>query len=341
MELKISYAMRGDEYVSIRGFQSSFAVDHAKIRPTDLSCPECDQQIVVRYPRDPNMKTVVVHYAHTPKIGPDYRCALANSESAEHFNAKIYLARQMQRAIDTSRGFALVFRCRADGCRAQEIFFEIKDYDRVEPERKVGRVRPDISCFQHGSAVGAAEVFHTHAVDLEKQYDLNSMGVNWFEIPAKNLKTWARAILPFNSTVGGYTIHALDAHLAEITQPRIPMYCQVCQERYRRRGIMAEAYQEQMARYKDRVSRHVEAERANRAAQTAATVGISAEREQVESQFYSQDVCGPDGKHLLMLTCLYCSNSARLQDRSGGGHWYCGHCRLWFTSDNGRPRLSA
>lgn len=341
MELKISYAMRGDEYVSIRDFQSLFADDHAKVRPTDLSCPECDQQIVVRYPRDPNVKTVAVHYAHTPKVGPDYRCALTNSESAEHFNAKIYLARQMRRAIDTSRGFALVFRCRADGCRQQEIFFEIKDYDRVEPERKVGRLRPDISCFQHGSAIGAAEVFHTHAVDLEKQYDLNNMGVNWFEIPAKNLKAWAKAILPFNSTVGGYTIHALDAHLAEITQPRIPMYCQVCQERYRRKGIMAEAYQEQMARYRARVSRHVEAERANRSARPALHPDILAEKARIERQFHEQNICDSDGKPLLDLTCLYCGLSARLQDRSGGGHWYCSHCRSWFTSHGGRPCLSA
>lgn len=339
MELKIAYAMRGEEYVSIRGFQSSFAQDQAKIRPTDLSCPECDQQIVVRYPRDPNVKTVVVHYAHTPKAGPDYRCALANGESAEHFNAKVYLARQMQRAVESSRGFALVFRCRAEGCRAQEIFFEIKDYDRAEPERKVGRLRPDISCFRGQQPIGAAEVCNTHAVGAEKQYDLSAMGLEWFEIPAKGLKEWATAILPFNSRVGGYTVHALDANVAGITYPLIPAYCDICERRYRHQGIMAAAYDEQMASYKARVARHVEAMRANQMAVNESAVLADAERARIEAEFYAQPVSG-GGEYLKSLGCLYCARPALLQDRHGAGCWFCARCRAWFSSSNGRPILA-
>jgi hypothetical protein len=58
-------------------------------------------------------------------------------------------------------------------------------WDRVQVELRLGTRQPDIVLSRGGRAVGAVEVFATHAVDREKAAALAAMGLPWLEVRAQ------------------------------------------------------------------------------------------------------------------------------------------------------------
>ena len=266
MELKTLYAMRGTDFVSIRLFQREFRDNAAKIRPDDLTCPECENPIIVRYPRDPAVQTRAVHFAHSPQSDPGDRCALTHKETAEHFNAKIMLSRYMGHALKNSRGFGVVYTC--SRCHNQETAIEILDYDRAVPERKIASRRPDVCCFAGDAPIGAAEIYHTHAVDEQKEQELNALSIGWFEIPAEGYLHWDRSILPFNSR-SGYTITCIDSTRISIFKPSLPNICPLCEERMRKEAAAKAKAAEDRRRREEEERMRREFEESERAAQRA------------------------------------------------------------------------
>lgn len=252
------YAMRGDDYVPVRFYQKQFMETGQKIYPKDLTCPECDLPMTMKYPKVAGVQTIIPHYAHAVSGDGADRCALNNRESADHFNAKIRLSRYMGKALKDGRGFGIVYRC--NRCRNQNTCLEILDYDRAIPERKTGTRRPDISCFAGNNPVGAAEIYHTHAVDEEKKKDLAALSIGWFEIPASGYKDWDRSILPFNSKEG-YTITCIDASRIAVMNPAIPQVCPMCEEQMRREAIARAKAKEEVERRRVEEARRQEEER--------------------------------------------------------------------------------
>lgn len=192
---------------TVRDFQD---LRGAKARPTDLTCPQCEKPVTVKLSP---IKQIADHFAHLP--GSD--CALRNGgESAAHLNAKAGLALRLSQF----HNMALSIKCRA--CQNWDNYFRVSDYDEVVPELKLGKRRPDISILSATQTIGAAEVKHTHGVSAEKQYDLNSSGVQWFEIPT------AGAHKKFYNVYPDANLFTINARDAEVIYPAPPDYCEVC-----------------------------------------------------------------------------------------------------------------
>jgi hypothetical protein len=229
-QVKLRYALRGGQPVGVKVFEHLAGSEY---RPDDLYCPECEKRVMVKL--SPENK-ITNHFAHYP----DSECPLRESgETAYHLNAKIYLAERLRER----RNAALVFRCGV--CENHYPYLEINDYDEVRPELKVGKRRPDISCLQASQPIGAAEIWHSHAVTFEKQYDLNATGLAWFEIPALNVH-------PRNfSFTFRQDVLSIDAQGAGITYPKPPVVCEVCEARRKREA----AHAIEQARLKDDLAR--------------------------------------------------------------------------------------
>lgn len=207
----------------------------AKGRPTDLQCPCCEQPVMIKL--SPTGKKVD-HFAHYP----DSDCFLKErGESVQHLNAKIGLAQEMEQYHYAS----LIFQCRL--CSNWYPYLQINEYDSVKPEYKFGRRRPDISCLSGGQTIGAAEIWHKHAVDLEKRSELDKSGIDWFEIPAGSVHR-----RNFKHILGAH-IFEIDAVGAQIQYPVTPSICEVCEGRKRleaKQRIAREQEQaEKLARY--------------------------------------------------------------------------------------------
>lgn len=228
----LRYALRDGRPVSVKAF------DHlrgTKQRPGDLCCPQCESRVMVKLPEDRKIRDHFAHY-------PDSNCALREGgETAHHLNAKIYLAEQLSRFHHAT----LSYKCQK--CTNEYAYLRIDDYDEVVPEMKVGKRRPDISCLQAKEPIGAAEIFHTHAVDAEKQYDLERLGLTWFEIPAVNVHPQYFRFIEASDVI------SIDAQGAGITYPEPPAMCEACAEDIRRAEFRR--HQEQLRLQQERLKR--------------------------------------------------------------------------------------
>lgn len=215
-QVKLRFAVRSDDLVHIRAFDQHRGT--TKGRPTDLSCPECDARVV---PVLSPTHQITDHFRHEAETS----CVISGSgESAVHFNAKAVLAQELNKFHSAS----LVYQCGM--CRNWYPFLKIEHYDYAKPELKISnRRRPDVSCVSGGDVVGAAEVFHTHAVDFEKKADLNAAGLAWFEIPAASVHR--QHFKPVESA----NIFSIDAAGAGITYPVTPRVCEPCEREVERR----------------------------------------------------------------------------------------------------------
>ena len=207
-QAQLLFARQGEHLRTVRDFKD---LRGAKARPTDLTCPECDHGVTVKL--SPTHQ-VVDHFAHLP----DADCRLREGgESAEHLNAKAGLALWLARY----HKMALSYKCVA--CQGWQNYLKFEDYDQVIPELKLGKRRPDISVLNSGEAVGAAEIRHTHKVTFDKHYDLNALGINWFEIPTTGAH---KKFYNVNAIDGEW--FTIDARAAGVLFPAAPNYCEVC-----------------------------------------------------------------------------------------------------------------
>lgn len=238
-QIHLRYALQSGKPVNIR----AFADCRYSKRPTDLYCPECDGgvRVVLQKDRDNKDRKIRDHFRHLP----DSTCALRDGgESVHHLNAKIYLAEQLSKY----RHATLSYRCQQ--CTYEYAYLRINDYDEVVPEMKVGKRKPDISCLHAKQPIGAAEIFHKHAVDAEKQYDLNQMGLVWFEIPAMNVNPRYFRFLESRDVI------SIDAQGAGITYPEPPKMCDACAEEIRRQEFRR--HQDQLKAQEERLKREHE-----------------------------------------------------------------------------------
>lgn len=204
----LRYAIRDGRPVHVRDFEYLRGRDGGR---EDIYCPECDGRVTVRLSPEHKKRD---HFAHLP----DSACLLRNGgESATHQNSKFYLAEQLRKF----RRATLIIKCAA--CKNDYSYVTIPEYNEVRTEMKLGQRRPDISCLDSGEAVGAAEIAHTNAVSFQRRVDLDSYGIEWFEIPALNVH-------PKNFRfVHAASVLSVDAAGAGILYPAPPKYCDVCQ----------------------------------------------------------------------------------------------------------------
>lgn len=208
-EVKLAFAVRGGLLPLIHISNFAHLRAREKGRPVDLTCWECNGAVIPVLPTE----GIADHYRHKSET----LCSVAaGGESTLHFNAKALLAQEMGKFHQAS----LVYQC--SGCRNWYSFLRIGPYDRVEPERKISTRKPDVSCWLGSSTAGAAEIRHRHAVNAEKQADLNALGMPWFEIPAINVHR------QFFKFVEAADVLSIDARGAGITYPEVPSICEPC-----------------------------------------------------------------------------------------------------------------
>lgn len=209
-QVNLRFAVRDEALVHIRAFDEHRGKTRG--RPTDLTCPECEAKVV---PVLSPTHQITDHFRHEAETS----CVISSAgESAVHFNAKAVLAQELNKYHSAS----LVYQCGM--CRHWYSFLKIDHYDYAKLERKIAnRRRPDVSCVSGDDVVGAAEIFHTHAVDFEKKADLNAAGLPWFEIPAASVH---RQHFKF---VEAAHIFSIDAISAGITYPLSPKLCEPCE----------------------------------------------------------------------------------------------------------------
>lgn len=208
-EVKLGYAIFEGLISHISDFDYLRDRDY---RPKGLTCPECEQAVVARLSRESKIRD---HFAHHGESN----CPLSVSESALHFNAKMTLSQKLSQFHKAS----LAFNCKL--CRNWYSYLEINDYDEVMPELKMGRRKPDITCLQSKQPIGAAEVWNTNAVSVDKKRDLRESGIPWFEIPA------AKVHPQYFQHIFGADVISFDAHAVGVTYPPPPFVCEVCDTR--------------------------------------------------------------------------------------------------------------
>ena len=219
--VRLQFALRGDSPVFIREFSHLRGTEGGR---DGLRCPECDRSVTARL--SPKF-AVADHFAHYPGS----RCVLSGAgESTRHANAKYFIAGQLKKYQRAS----LIFQCKA--CRNDNVYLQIPEYDEVKVERRLANRRPDISCYQGETPVGAVEVTACHAINFARRVDLDQTGVAWFEIAVD------RAVNPrYFRFVESASILGIDAEGAGVTYPRPPKYCPLCQARNQARSGKATA----------------------------------------------------------------------------------------------------
>jgi hypothetical protein len=152
---------------------SEFAHLAPKLRPPS-SCPVCERPVVMKLG-----KQKIHHAAHSP----DSTCVLTNPETAVHFNAKIYIAKQLDEA--NNKKLYLPQTCLS--CHnSQRDALWVQDWNDVKVERRLDNdLQPDIQLLKQEEVVAAIEVFVTHSVDYTKAEKLQSIGLPWVEIKGK------------------------------------------------------------------------------------------------------------------------------------------------------------
>lgn len=217
-DVKLAFAVSGGSLPLIHISNFSHLRGYEKRPTADLTCWECGGPVI------PVVGEVKAHHF---RHKPETTCTIGTGgESTLHFNAKASLVQEMNKFHKAS----LVYEC--SRCRNWYSFLQIGPYDRVEPERKISTRKPDVSCWMGSTTVGAAEIFHRHAVDAEKKADLNALGMPWFEIPAINVHR------QFFKFVEAADIFSIDARGAGITYPNIPSTCPVCESELARRRLI-------------------------------------------------------------------------------------------------------
>ena len=159
--------------------------DFADLVPRDrpsATCPECHRRLTLKLGR------VRRHHAAHP---PTAVCSATQPETALHIDTKLFLATQLRTAIGHDAELVVRQRCQgAPGESCDEVHDEpwLRNWEEVTVEGLVvaagARRRPDIVVRRSGQAIGAIEVFVTHAVSEEKAAALAHMGIPWIEIRA-------------------------------------------------------------------------------------------------------------------------------------------------------------
>lgn len=164
--------------------------DFAHLAPKDRPqafCPVCGGDVVLK------LGKVRVHHCAHP---PESNCAATQPETIIHLNTKLYIYRQLQqttkltvikectdgRHITPTTQLFLLDRAPRLSCQKNRKHIWLQDWDRVEVEYRVGSRRPDIALLSKGKAVGAIEVFVSHAVDDEKAAYLRELDIPWLEV---------------------------------------------------------------------------------------------------------------------------------------------------------------
>jgi len=233
----VRFALFDGRLVNIREYDQYRG--STKGRPDGFICAECNEEIVLVLPK----RDIEDHFRHLP--GSACRSA-AGGESAVHLNAKAFLTQKLNGFHSAS----LVYRC--GKCTHWYSYLRIENYDHAEPEWTIGRRRPDIACLDQSNAVlGAAEIYHTHAVDDQKQGEFKAQGLNWFEISASHVLAGE-----YFGHVEAAHILSIDAIGAGISYPRPPSVCEACAEEMRRAEFRRR--QEQLRIQQERLKREHE-----------------------------------------------------------------------------------
>lgn len=129
-------------------------------------CPACDAALVAK-----KGQLKLHHFAHAK----DTDCA-SSVETALHLAAKAILETRKQIALPAVE--AKLYSARHSSLLAPEQTYSL---DRVELERRVGKIVPDVLAYVRGRAI-AIEVRVTHAVDKPKTGYFRSLGLSAIEI---------------------------------------------------------------------------------------------------------------------------------------------------------------
>lgn len=129
-------------------------------------CPACDAALVAK-----KGQLKLHHFAHAK----DSDCA-SSVETALHLAAKAILEKRRQIALPAVE--AKLYSSRYSALLAPEQNY---DLDRVEIEKRVGRIVPDVLAYFRGRAI-AIEVRVSHAVDKPKSSHFRSLGLSAIEI---------------------------------------------------------------------------------------------------------------------------------------------------------------
>ena len=146
------------------------ALTHVSLVPSGLACgcrcPACDAPLVAK-----KGELKLHHFAHAK----DTECA-SSVETALHLAAKEILERRKQIVLPAVE--AKLYSTRHSSVLAPEQAYVL---DRVQLERRVGSVVPDVFAYVRGRAV-AVEIRVTHAVDLAKAARFRAIGLSAVEI---------------------------------------------------------------------------------------------------------------------------------------------------------------
>lgn len=185
-DVKLRYCKVGDEIRLV----SDFAHLTPKARPFSI-CPECEQPLTLKLG---SSGKVAHHAAHQ---SDNRLCSLTNPESALHFNTKIYIYNELKKGSklflkQCCTGWTLPFTKTGQteikrSCFSQKFkkYLWLENWDEVWIEKAVSASRPDIVLYREGVAIGAIEIFVTHAVDEHKKAVSKDAGVQWVEIKAE------------------------------------------------------------------------------------------------------------------------------------------------------------
>ncbi len=139
-----------------------------------FSCPGCGEELIAKLG-----PLRARHFAHQPGS----TCALARPETLLHLQAKERLLFLCREAF--AGRAAVVLRARCPRCRREAPLDLAAIGDAAAPEAAAGAVRADVLLTRRGSPSLALEVRVTHAVELEKEAALSSLGLPALEIDAR------------------------------------------------------------------------------------------------------------------------------------------------------------
>ncbi|KQB98457.1 hypothetical protein AL073_06285 [Loktanella sp. 1ANDIMAR09] len=142
-------------------------------------CPSCAGQLVARKGEQRQH-----HFAHAQKVS-----CLALGESALHLACKNVIEEEREMVLPevvASDGLYCGSRCYEP--QGNDIVYQSKrvQFDKVELERDLGRIRPDITATAKGSAL-YIEIKVTHAVDREKALHYEREDKSAIEIDVSDL----------------------------------------------------------------------------------------------------------------------------------------------------------
>lgn len=219
-------------------------------------CPACREDLTMRLG-----SVVAHHYAHRPRA----TCALREGESALHYNAKLWVAAELRRALERDPSGPVIqsrFPCTympnygtpefIPYCEGMHSADWATGWDGLAVERSVGSRRPDVLLTRGGAPHAAIEILVSHAVDDEKAEDLQRLGIPWVQLPAERIlpakgTPWRlpRA-LPASgaSDPGGWLCKRHEAEAERKEQERIRRE----QEREERRRQREERYRQKQER---------------------------------------------------------------------------------------------